>query len=580
MIPGLDAPWALRLAWTLVHFLWQGALLGVAAWCVLAVLRNRNSRVRYGVACAFLALCALAPPITFFLLAPPAVGSFTSHTPLVLGFDPVPTRALFGTSSAGPLPWQTRLAPWLPTILLSWMIGSSLLALRAVGGWLWLQYLRRSATPVPEGQWVERVREMAAQAGISRTVQLLQSARVRTPMALGLVRPMILVPLGFFVQADAVGAEAVLAHELAHLRRLDPLVNGLQCILETLLFFHPAVHFISRRVRTERECCCDDEAVMACGDAVLYVETLCRLDALHGRPLSLVLSARGGNLMERITRLLAPTSAPRLAVPSLVLALVALGATALLAQAPKKPTLPPAAPSSVASHAPAPTAPPALPATDPWGEKGERASVQIEAKTLKEAIRKFAEARHLDPVIGNNIPDRDGPFVFRHSPWRAALENLVKSQGLVCVIQDGVLRVAYPNDLVNEGAWARQLAPKAEIARTAAAPAVIPQAVPEAKEGHAGTPATTTYLPPRRVKFHFRSAKEGAGKLSLEYRRVSREELLEALRKIDHLVKAGIDPERPLQGEWILPVLKDEGPDLLTFELNGVTTQSVRELYK
>jgi hypothetical protein len=399
-------------------------------------------------------------------------------------------------------------------------------------------------------------------------------------MALGLLRPVILVPLGFFAQVDAAGAEAVLAHELAHLRRLDPLVNGFQCLLETLLFFHPAVHFISRRVRTERECCCDEDAVMACGDAVLYVETLCRLDALRDRHLSLALSARGGNLMERIQRLLAPASAPRVALPIATLALISLGATVLLAQTPKKPTPTPAAPSAAAAPVAAPAAPSTTaprplqlppPPADPWGDKGERTPVQIEAKTFKEAIRKFAELRNLDPVIGGSIPDRDGPFIFRHAPWRAALENLVKSHGLVCVIQDGILRVDIRGNLQSEAEWRLPIprleptlpvAPLAEVKTPPAAQAPL-------------------YSPPRRILFTLRQGKDGAPKLRLDARRATREELLEALRKIEHLAKAGLDGERPLQGEWSLPSMKEESAsDLLTFELDGVTTQSVRELYR
>jgi hypothetical protein len=121
---------------------------------------------------------------------------------------------------------------------------------------------------------------------------------------MGLLRPIILLPLGFFTNLDPLAAEAVLAHELAHLRRLDGLVNGLQCVIEVLFFFHPAVWWISRRIRTEREHCCDDAAVLACGDAVFYAETLSRLDELRDRPPSLALLANGGNLMERLRRLL------------------------------------------------------------------------------------------------------------------------------------------------------------------------------------------------------------------------------------------------------------------------------------
>lgn len=571
-----STPAALRLAWCLVHFIWQGVLLGLLAWAVLAALRGRNPRLRYGAACAFLGLCALVPLCTFFLLIPPTDAPMGSHAPMLLGLDPASSPAFPEPLLSSAVSWRARLLPWLPVLLVGWMLGTLVLGLRAAGAWLWLQHLRRSALPVLEEPWAERVRELAIQAGIRRPVQLLQGLRVRSPMALGLLRPVILVPLGFFTQVDAAGAEAVLAHELAHLRRLDPLMNGLQCLLETLLFFHPAVHFISRCVRTERECCCDDEAVRACGDAVLYVETLCRLDALREGPLSLALSARGGNLVERITRLLAPAPAPRLAVPALAVALLAVSATALLAQAPKKAAQMPATPAAEAPQAAVrPEALRPVVAADPWGDKGEHTPVQIEAKTLKEAIRKFAELRRLDPVIGGTIPDREGPFTFRHAPWRAALDSLVKSQGLICLIQDGVLRVAQPHELQSEAQWARQLAPRAELPAPPAAAA--PSAEPKAPQ-----PApTVVYVPSRRVQFTLRQGKDGVAKLKIEARRATREELLEALRKIEHLAKAGIDGERPLQGEWTLPALKEEGAqNLLSFELDGVTTQSVRELYK
>ncbi len=582
MIRLLGSPAALRLAWCLVHFLWQGALLGLLAWGTLAVLRGRGPRLRYGVACVFLALCALAPLATFCLVAPASPAPFTAHAPLVLGLDSGTLQAV--PTASGHIPLQARLAALLPDLLLGWMVGFVFLGLRAVGGWFWLQRLRRSAEMV-EGRWVERVQELAARSGIRRTVRLLQSARIPTPMALGILRPVILVPLGFFAQVDEAGAEAVLAHELAHLRRLDPLVNGLQCALETLLFFHPAVHFISRRVRTERECCCDVDAVMACGDAILYVETLCRLDAQRGRPLSLALSARGGNLMERIKRLLAPVPPPRFALPVLAVALAALGATALLAQSPKKPAAPmapspvaaptPPTPPSAVAMRPLPPPPPMAP-LDPWGEKGEKTPVQIEAKTLKEAIHKFAEARRLDPVIGRSIPDTEGPFVFRHAPWRTALENLVKSQGLVCVIQDGVLRVAYASDLMNEGIWASKLNPKAEPTLPAQPAQPLVPAPPAPEEPK----STTTEYRNRSIEFVYWPAKEGERKMRFVAKNATREEVMEALRKIELLAKADKGGER-FQGEWKLPTAKTEkSGEWLTFTYDGVTPQSVRELHK
>jgi hypothetical protein len=145
---------------------------------------------------------------------------------------------------------------------------------------------------------------------------------------MGLLRPVVLLPLGFFAHLDPIAAEAVLAHELAHLRRLDGLVNGLQCLIEVLFFFHPAVWWLSSRIRAEREHCCDDVAVRACGDALFYAETLSRLDELRAPSASLALQARGGNLMERLRRLLVSDPPQlRFSTPSLgfIVALVLVG---------------------------------------------------------------------------------------------------------------------------------------------------------------------------------------------------------------------------------------------------------------
>jgi hypothetical protein len=252
------------------------------------------------------------------------------------------------------LPWQARLQPYLPWILAAWAAGVLFLSLRAAGGWFWLRRLKASAAPIHEPEWIE---SLVRRTNLRRVVRFLESARVVTPMCMGLLRPVILLPLGFFANLDPLAAEAVLAHELAHLRRLDGLVNGLQCVIEVLFFFHPAVWWISRRIRTEREHCCDDAAVLACGDAVFYAETLSRLDALRERPPSLALSARGGNLMERLRRLLlADPPRLRFATPGLTL-VVALALIGTLPAQAEKPEAKPQAEEAIL----VPTDPPGLP---------------------------------------------------------------------------------------------------------------------------------------------------------------------------------------------------------------------------
>lgn len=348
MIPLLESPAAQRLAWTLLHFLWQGALLGLAAWAAFALFRRQRPQLRYLVGCAFLLACLGSAILTYGLLAPPlqtvgqAAGQPMNPTTVVPGIPDILTGPMALPEASAPgaaLPWRTRLQPYLPWILAAWAAGVLILSLRAAGGWLWLRRLKAAATPVTEPEWLER---LVRSAGLRRAVRFLESARVITPMCMGLLRPVVLLPLGFFANLDPLAAEAVLAHELAHIKRLDGLVNGLQCVIEVLFFFHPAVWWISRRIRTEREHCCDDAAVLACGDAVFYAETLSRLDEFRDRPPSLALRARGGNLMERLRRLLlADPPQLRLATPSLAfVAILALMGT-LPAQAKKSEAKPP-----------------------------------------------------------------------------------------------------------------------------------------------------------------------------------------------------------------------------------------------
>ena len=141
--------------------------------------------------------------------------------------------------------------------------------------------------------------------GITRDVAVRLSNDVLGPFTARLLRPVIWLPLSLLVQLPREQVEALLAHELAHIARMDWLWNGLQCVLESLLFFHPAAWWLGRRIRQEREHACDDRAVAVCGDAIALAEALEQLER-HRHPIpQLVLAAQGGSLMKRITRLLA-----------------------------------------------------------------------------------------------------------------------------------------------------------------------------------------------------------------------------------------------------------------------------------
>ncbi|WP_339911355.1 M56 family metallopeptidase, partial [Symmachiella dynata] len=181
---------------------------------------------------------------------------------------------------------------------------SGLLSLRLIVMWRFVQRLRvRQTTPVNDAARAafERV---CHRMGLKRPVELLQSALVSVPTVIGCLRPVILLPASSLMGLDTRELEAILAHELAHVRRHDNLVNILQSIVEILLFFHPAVWWLSRRIRIERENCCDDMAAGIVGNKVAYARVLARIAELGSQPVGLAASANGGDLLARVRRLL------------------------------------------------------------------------------------------------------------------------------------------------------------------------------------------------------------------------------------------------------------------------------------
>ncbi|MDP1833101.1 MAG: M56 family metallopeptidase, partial [Geothrix sp.] len=297
-------PLAQALGWTLIHFLWQGAALGLLAWLVLLLMRGGSAKARYGLACAFLVVMVAAPVATFLTLQPRA--------PALAGTVALDLAAASPAAIAAPLAQRVKatLDPSLPWLLAGWAAGVLLLSSRFLGGWIRVQRLRRrTAAPVP-AEWHLVLSRLCRELKLARTVRLLQSAAVEVPTALGWLRPIILLPVCALTGLAPMQLEAILAHELAHIRRGDFLVNLLQSLVEVLLFYHPAVWWLSARIRAERELCCDDVAAALCGDPLLLARALTDLEALREplfpSPTHLALAANGGSLMRRIHHLLHP----------------------------------------------------------------------------------------------------------------------------------------------------------------------------------------------------------------------------------------------------------------------------------
>ncbi|MBP1598267.1 MAG: peptidase BlaR1 [Acidobacteria bacterium] len=323
----LDALWAQDLAWTLVHFIWQGAAIGLAAFLLLRAARL-TAPVRYAVGTAALAVMLAAPIVTFLVLqSQPAPADRVVRNPQVLA----PPDVRIAADVPAPQPTDSTILPggdWRPLvsslIIVVWLAGVVALSVRLLGGWLVARRLVTRAVRPAVPEIGALARRLAGRLRLDRMVRLFESAAVAVPVTIGWLKPVVLLPAAAMTGLSMAQIEALLAHELAHVRRYDYLVNLLQSAVETLLFYHPAVWWISRLVRTEREHCCDDIAIHVC-DRVVYVTALSDLAAI-GTP-RVVMAATAGSLLCRVRRILdGKPGADRAGagwMPSLVLLLLA-----------------------------------------------------------------------------------------------------------------------------------------------------------------------------------------------------------------------------------------------------------------
>lgn len=301
------------LGWTLVHFIWQGFAIAAVLAIVLRLLRGKASHQRYLVGCLALVLMAITPIVTFRVVGASYAEEPATAVTSVLTSVP-PGSALLNPSSSSRIvvtarqsvrsrSFAQRIERIFPWMVLGWSLGVLALSCRLLGGWLQVERLRRHGVSVPMEDWHQRMAILSQRLDIHRPVQLLQSALVEVPTVIGWLRPMILLPASCIVGLTSAQLESILAHELAHIRRHDYLVNLLQSVVETVLFYHPAVWWVSRRVREERENCCDDLAVEVCGDRAVYARALATLETLRLTSAPLALGASGSPLLPRIRRL-------------------------------------------------------------------------------------------------------------------------------------------------------------------------------------------------------------------------------------------------------------------------------------
>lgn len=308
LISWLNPPTQRLLALSLLHFLWQGAALAALAYTVMALCRN--AAARYAVGVGAMALMLAGPLVTFLALRSqeqPIPSRITASE--VTDSGPVRAGDVLLSVQAAAYQRESEMSrPYFLWLLEFWFGGVVLLSLRSACGILLIERLRRKENiPVADGV-LQICLSLQRRMGLKRAIRYCESLHLDAPAVAGWIRPVVLLPVSAISGLTTEQFEAVIAHELAHIRRYDAFVNLFQVAIETLLFYHPAVWWIGKRVRAEREHCCDDAAVALCGSVVTYVRALTSMAASEAAP-QLAMAANRSPLTERIARLLGANGA-------------------------------------------------------------------------------------------------------------------------------------------------------------------------------------------------------------------------------------------------------------------------------
>lgn len=357
----LASPLAERIGLTILHSIWQLTLVALIIYLLLECLRRCSPNVRYMVSCGGLLTMVVLPVATFAFLRvsePPLPSVVTlevsqspteSKAPLdspslsqIREPERAPSPVIDSPQAIAPQPEERHLesessnvsanflpapsaiekasikssppeslrerltewaTPWLPRIAVIWLAGFLLVTIRNVGGWHATRRLRATSIEPIDRRVKPILSAISSRFGIRRVIRLRESSLIQTPILFGCLKPVILTPIGLLAQLSNSQLEAILAHELGHVSRHDYFFNVLQIIVESLLFFHPAVWWISRRIRLEREFCCDDLAVSLCGDHVAYAQVLASIEESTGA-IGAGVAAGDKPLVSRIKRVL------------------------------------------------------------------------------------------------------------------------------------------------------------------------------------------------------------------------------------------------------------------------------------
>src|SRR5258708_3026699 len=291
------------LGWALLHFLWQGTALAAIAAAAMALCRRPSGRYAIGVGA--LVLMLLAPLVTFFAVSQghSGVAATAKSSPLAAATRPTARGRDSASGSTTVLNASKALPGFVEGWLVeAWLLGVAFFSLRSAGGFLLLERERRMQSRVVEDRILEICYTLQDRIGLTRAISYFECKWLQAPAVIGWFRPVVFLPVSALTGLSESQLEAVIAHELAHIQRLDAFVNVFQVCVETLLFYHPAVWWLNKRIRAEREHCCDDIAVSVCGNAVEYARALAMMEEWRSAP-TLAMAVNRGPLTGRVLRI-------------------------------------------------------------------------------------------------------------------------------------------------------------------------------------------------------------------------------------------------------------------------------------
>jgi TonB family protein len=300
----ISSPLLYNLALTLIHFLWQGCLIAFALKFLLIITPHQQSRTRYTLSAIAMIACLIVPMFTYFAIYQP------DYTQLAIQQEP--TAFMVNTvdlASSGTIAWYQDIFDALPYVSILWFSVVTFLAFKLTIELYNVNQLPKKGTIPAETALQLRFEQLVKNINLRKTPRLLISLKTDIPMAIGWLKPVILIPAAMLSGLTPTQLDMLILHELAHIRRHDYLVNFFQTLIETLLFFHPAVLWISKQMRNEREYCSDDIAVKVGGSPIEYAHTLadtaslCRKHRNHAIP-NMAMAASGGDLKQRVVRLI------------------------------------------------------------------------------------------------------------------------------------------------------------------------------------------------------------------------------------------------------------------------------------